>query len=177
MFTLESKFSDFVKLFVERGACSDAKPYTDILVKESGQEDPTCEELLTAYEKIEKKDDSFVSWFVTRFGEQLENKFRLRYISTITHPMIALNILKQCPFLTEEELFFLKTTTENITEIQKMVDSITVPMEAARMLIDCPNLTDEQEFELKTKFEGLLPTVEKELSTGIILTAKSQVSK
>jgi hypothetical protein len=46
-------------------------------------------------------------------------------------------------------------------------------MVAARTLIDCASLTDEEDLILKAKFEGKLPTVEKELATGIVVTAKS----
>lgn len=169
MLTTESKFSEFVKLFVEAGACADAKAYTDSILKE----DETLEETISKYEKEPNKNDAFVAWFISRFGQEIESKLRLRYIKTITNPMIALKLMHQL-FLTVDEMTFLKSATENPTEIQKLVDSISDPMEAARMLIDNPKVTDAQEMILRSKFVGQLPTIEKELATGIVTTAKAK---
>ena len=173
MLTLESKFSEFVKMFMGAGACSDAKPYTDSLIKD----DATLEETISAYEKFENKNDTFVAWFIKKFGEQIETKLRERYIITIKDPMIAVGILKECTFLSREEQTILDTIAKNETEIQKIINATSEPIEAARLLIDHPHLTDVQEIELKAKFKGQLPTVEKELLTGVVITAKSQVVK
>ena len=110
-------------------------------------------------------------------GDELDEEVRGNIASKITDPILAVNVLSKCRYLSQSEITYLESAAKNETAIQEKINSITAPMEAARMLIDCPHLTNTQEMILRDKFSGQLPTVEKELATGTVLTAKSQVVK
>jgi hypothetical protein len=175
MLTLESKFSDYIKVLTGAGACESVMEFHNAMIKKNP--------FLTvgdAY-KIFFDDSSFketwVEWALKLVGKELDTEIRKIAINKIQSPVTAKKLLSNCDFFTTEEKSLLSTLAESQTEIQKLVDSITEPMEAARLLIDFPHLTDTQELTLKAKFEGRLPTVEKELLTGTVVTAKSQVVK
>lgn len=181
MITKDSLFMDFVQTIVAAGACSKETPFSGIpfleeLSKICGEK-ATCDDVMVLHEANDKVNDEWVGWVIIKIGREMEERLRYRYMSKITNPTVAFNILKQCDFLTVEDIVFLKSTAENTNEVQKLINAISNPMEAARMLIDHPYLTDTQEMILRDKLGGKLPTIEKELATGVVLTAKSQVVK
>jgi hypothetical protein len=172
MLTLESKFSEFIKMFVDRGACASASVYTAELTKDSGEEDPTLAITIATYEKEPNKNDAFISWAIIKFGKEIEEKLRERYIATITDMGIAMKIYSSCDFLTTSERGVLESIYKG--KLNSIV--IKEPMEAARLYIDyAPILTKAESLSLKAVFKGKLPTVEKELKDGTVTRATAEV--
>lgn len=70
-------------------------------------------------------------------------------------------------------VWLLKNFKDLDVNIQNMyIKKITTPMFALQLLLDCDFLSDEQDAVLKAKYEGKLPTAEKEIKNGTIITAK-----
>ena len=178
MLTMKDKFSEMITLAVKNGACTDEKsgiPFLEEILKLAPED--SIEACWKISEPMLNGQDDFCSWYVIACGRELDDEVRSRIVGKITNPVMAANILKRCDFLSVTEKTGLEVVAKNKVEIQKCIDKITDPMEAAKLLIDYPHLTDTQELELKAIFEGRLPTVEKELEMGVVVTAKSQVVK
>lgn len=169
MLTTKSKFSEFVKMFTNGGACADAKTYVDSILKE----DETLEETIAKYEKAENKNDEFVAWFINKYGHEIEATLRLRYVKTITDIKILYNIFNNFKYLTVEESLYISSILKDEARVQEIVDKAIEPIEAASLYINYPYLTTAQEVSLKNKFERKLPTIENELATNVIVTAKA----
>ena len=177
MLTMKDKFSEFIKLCVSAGACTkeivgSGLPWLDYL--SAFVVDDSFKTALDLFAQDKTVKQEHIAWALLNVGKELDSEVIDCFVNKIENPILVSKILTECSFLNEKEIALLKEKL-NEKEMSKVIDSITDPMEAARLFIDCSHLTDEQDVLLRTKFEGELPTVEKELATGIVVRKKEIV--
>jgi hypothetical protein len=170
MLTLESKFSEYVEALKKAGACAEVVAIHDEMLKKNP--DLIVNDVYKTFVENPNLDEGWPTWALQLIGEEMDVTFRTSIITDLIRtPKACLQLLNDCKSLTEEERILLKS------KYNGKLTAIKDPMEAARLYIDCaPVLTAAESLELKSVFEGKLPTVEKELATGIVVRATAEVA-
>jgi hypothetical protein len=138
MLTLENKFTDFIKLCSENGACADtgdAIPSMEDAVKFDLKEGATCANGFALYRDNAKYPEAWSPWVIEKVGKELDEKCRKYFIDKITNPMMALQILTKCDFLTKSEHILLKAkyTGKLPTAEKEITDSKVILCAAVRV--------------------------------------------
>jgi hypothetical protein len=105
MLTLESKFSDYFKLVMSI-ACSDAvKQYEGIVTKDDTL---TIAQVFKDFNDDPNLNEGWCEWALCTVGKELGEDVRTMIINRIKDPMMCLQLLTKCDFLTEAEHTLLK---------------------------------------------------------------------
>ena len=132
MLTLKSKFADFISLCVKKGACANAGEAIPVMEKaDTGIGMPkggTCAEGFALYRDGKEFPESWASWVLEKVGKEMDEKCRAFFIAKLKDPMVCLKLAYKCPFLSVEEIGFLRAKYEgqsaDITKAIICIDAI-----------------------------------------------------
>jgi hypothetical protein len=107
MLTLESKFSDYVDALKTGGACEEVVSIHEEMLAKNPK--LTVGDVYRTFCEDPKLNEGWPSWALQLIGKEMDVSFRTSIIKDLLHnPMLCLQLLTKCDFLTEAEHILLK---------------------------------------------------------------------
>lgn len=107
MLTLESKFSEYVEALKKAGACAEVVAIHDEMLKKNPS--LMVSDVYKTFCEDPKLNEGWPSWALQLIGKEMDTSFRTSIIKDLLHdPMVCLQLLTKCDFLTEAEHILLK---------------------------------------------------------------------
>lgn len=128
MLTLESKYSEFIQLVIQAGACVDESKTTSAPpVMEKKNEElggTTILEGIKQYLSDDSMPEEWMSFVFTRLGKDLDVEVRKMFLLKVKNPKICVGILTNCFYLSEDEIIYIKSKLDEkilicLTAIEK----------------------------------------------------------
>lgn len=138
MLTLDSKFSEFIALCVNNGACANTGEAIPVMEKaDTGVGMPkggTCAEGFALYRDGKEFPESWSPWVLEKVGKEMDEKCRAFFIAKIKDPMMCLKLYYECAFFSEAEKLLLRAKYEGQGE------------DVAKAVICCDAIVKSREF-------------------------------
>lgn len=109
MITLKTKLKDFIKLCKTKGACGDAITWMESQLKDNPE--ILVDKSISVYLADKTLSEMWAFWLLKNIKE-LDVDIQNRYITKITNPMTALQLLLDCDFLSDAQDVVLKSKYE-----------------------------------------------------------------
>lgn len=129
MLTLESKFSDYVEALRKAGACEPVVAIHDKMVKKNP--DLTVGDVYKTFYDDPSLEQGWAYWVLELMGKELDLKIREIAINKLKDPMLCLQLLTKCDFLTEAEHILLKAKyAGKLPTAEKEIRDVVVVLKA-----------------------------------------------